>query len=618
MSQTFQSRLRQHYQRKVASLLFRKEFFISLQRPLVSFTFDDFPRSALTTGGAILNRFGLSGTYYASLGLLGKETPTGRIFEADDLKTLVEQGHELGCHTFSHCDSWETGTAGFEKSVLENRAALRRLIPDSEFKNFSYPITMPRPLTKAKIAGYFLCCRGGGQTLNVGKVDLNQLSAYFLEKHRHNVQAIKDLVDQNRQLHGWLIFATHDISDNPTAFGCTPEFFEEVVQYVVKSGAQIFPVIKALEVLGAPGCRQVSGRPPILNSRVASARQVDARKPLVSILIPAFNAQEWISATLQSAIAQTWEPKEIIIVDDGSTDQTVAIAQQFESDGVRVVTQENQGAAAARNHAFSVSRGDYIQWLDADDLLAPDKIARQMAEVGQTGRSRILSSEFGKFLYRWNRAKFISTALWEDLCPTEWLLRKMEQNLYMQTATWLVSRELSEAAGLWDTRMLSDDDGEYFCRVLLKSDGTRFVPQARVYYRGFGYDTLAYIGNSTAKREALWLSMQLHIDYLRSLEDSPRTRRACVTYLQRNLIHFHADRPDIVTQAERIATDLGGQLRCPALPWKYSWIEAIFGWDAAKNASIELRRIRWSMQKSLDKAIFRITRGEGRMARGEQ
>src|SRR5208282_3082860 len=97
-------------------------------------------------------------------------------------------------------------------------------------------------------------------------------------------------------------------------------------------------------------------------------------KPSVSILIPAYNAQEWIANTLRSAIAQTWEPKEIIVVDDGSADQTFAIARQFESDAVRVVTQRNQGAAAARNHAFALSRGEYIQWLDADDLLAPDKI----------------------------------------------------------------------------------------------------------------------------------------------------------------------------------------------------------------------------------------------------
>ncbi len=204
-------------------------------------------------------------------------------------------------------------------------------------------------------------------------------------------------------------------------------------------------------------------------------------KPLVSILIPAFNAQEWIAGAIRSAMAQTWESKEIIVVDDGSSDQTLRIAQQFESAKVHVVTQKQQGAAAARNKAFSLSQGDYIQWLDADDLLAPDKIEKQMDALERCGSKRtLLSSAWGKFIYRYYRAEFTPTGLWRDLSRLEWLLCKLGDNVYMQTASWLVSRELTEAAGPWDTRLLGDDDGEYFCRVLLASDGVRFVPESKV------------------------------------------------------------------------------------------------------------------------------------------
>src|SRR2546425_6121518 len=272
-------------------------------------------------------------------------------------------------------------------------------------------------------------------------------------------------------------------------------------------------------------------------------------KPLVSILIPAFNAQEWIADTLKAAIGQTWQRKEIIVVDDGSTDHTLAIARQFASERVSIVTQDNQGAAAARNKAFSLSHGDYIQWLDADDLLAPDKIAKQMETVGQ-GRSKrtLLSSAWGWFMYRSDRADFAPNGLWCDLSPVEWLLRKMGQNLHMQTATWLVSRELTEAAGLWDTRLLGDDDGEYFCRVLLKSDGVRFVPGAKVYYRR-SLGSLSFIGRSDPKIQSQFLSMKIHIDHLRSLEDSPRVRSACIKYLQRYLLYFYPERSDIVREA---------------------------------------------------------------------
>src|SRR5579872_1960376 len=138
-------------------------------------------------------------------------------------------------------------------------------------------------------------------------------------------------------------------------------------------------------------------------------------KPLVSILMPAYNAQNYLVDTLQTAVAQTWPRKEIIIVDDGSKDQTPAIARRFESPTVRLVTQENQGAAAARNKAFSLSQGDYIQWLDADDLLAPDKISKQMEQLDKCPtRKTVLSSAWAKFIYRWNRAQFVPTSLWHD------------------------------------------------------------------------------------------------------------------------------------------------------------------------------------------------------------
>ena len=331
--------------------------------------------------------------------------------------------------------------------------------------------------------------------------------------------------------------------------------------------------------------------------------------PLVSILIPAFNAQEWIADTLLSAIGQTWERKEIIVVDDGSTDDTLAIARGFEPQGVRVVTQANQGAAASRNKAFSLSKGDYIQWLDADDLLAPDKIAKQM-EARRLCRSNmtLLSSAWGQFMYRAHRANFLPTALWRDLSPTEWLVCKMGQNLHMQTATWLVSRELTHAAGPWDTRLLGDDDGEYFCRILLASDGVRFVPEAKVYYRTSGPTSLSYLGRAQHKLDAQWVSMQLHIGYLRSLENSQRVQVACLTYLQNWLIYFYPERPDIVEQAEAMAGNLGGRLRVPRLSWKYSWLAMVVGCRLTKRIQLRARQMKSSLVRAWDRVLFRIER----------
>jgi hypothetical protein len=102
-------------------------------------------------------------------------------------------------------------------------------------------------MTKRATAKHFLCCRGGGQTLNVGTADLNQLAAYFLEKSRENIQAVKNVIDLNQEVRGWIIFATHDVSTTPSPYGCTPAFFEDVVRYALDSGALVLPVARALE-----------------------------------------------------------------------------------------------------------------------------------------------------------------------------------------------------------------------------------------------------------------------------------------------------------------------------------------------------------------------------------
>jgi len=248
-SSLFLARLQSYYIRSTARFFFRRPSVINAQVPFVSFTFDDFPRSALLTGGAILNRFGLAGTYYASFGLMGKQGACGPIFLPEDLKQLQEQGHELGCHTFGHYDSWKTDPSVFEDSIIENRRALDELIPGASFKTFSYPINPPQARTKRRASQHFLCCRGGGQTSNVGNMDLNYLSAYFLEKSRNNPEAVKELIDQNRRARGWLILATHDVCKAPSPFGCTPAFFEDIVQYAVNSGARILSVVRAWEAL---------------------------------------------------------------------------------------------------------------------------------------------------------------------------------------------------------------------------------------------------------------------------------------------------------------------------------------------------------------------------------
>jgi glycosyltransferase involved in cell wall biosynthesis len=330
--------------------------------------------------------------------------------------------------------------------------------------------------------------------------------------------------------------------------------------------------------------------------------------PLVSILIPAFNAEHWIADTIRSAMGQTWQRKEIIVVDDGSSDQTLAVARQFASRDVAVFTQQNQGAAVARNHALSLSQGDYIQWLDADDLLDREKLTKQMEASRECPSKRTLfSSGWGYFAYRTDRARFSPTSLWCNLSPVEWLLRKMGENLHMQTATWLVTRELTEAAGPWDIRLSNDDDGEYFCRAILASDGIRFVPEGRVFYRLTTSNRLSYVGRSdNKKKDAMFCSMRLHVKYLKSLEDSDRVRAVCITYLQNWLIQFYPERSDIVGELSKLAKELGGSLKEPQLREKYVWLKPLFGYGFAKHTQTVLPELKQSLIGCWDKVAYRL------------
>jgi len=240
------------YQRTVADLFCRRMVTIKSSTPFVSFSFDDAPRTAFRNGGNILKAYGITATFFVSLGLLGSTSSSGNVALPEDLSRAVEEGHELGCHTFDHKNPWETTADDFEQSVLKNRKALSRILPDYVFTTFAYPLCNPRPTTKRRIGKLFNCCRGGGQTFNVGKADLNLLKAYFLDvRNGENIDLVKRLIDWNSEVQGWLIFATHDVDDNPSRYGCTMEFFEEVVRYSILSGASMSSIGKTCQKLMA-------------------------------------------------------------------------------------------------------------------------------------------------------------------------------------------------------------------------------------------------------------------------------------------------------------------------------------------------------------------------------
>ena len=244
-------RMLNRYRRAAARVFYRRPVKLRNAVPLVSFTFDDFPRSALYTGGAILREYGFAGTYYASMGLMDSVNATGRIFSSGDLEPLLRNGHELGCHTYDHCHACFTRPDRFERSVRKNACAVAALVPGVRLRSLSYPISVPRPEIKRRCGAIFSCCRSGGQAPNFGTADLNHLRSFFLEQSRDDPGVIMRAIDENARDCGWLIFSTHDVSHNPTQFGVTADLFRQVVHHSVASGATVLPVGAALHMITA-------------------------------------------------------------------------------------------------------------------------------------------------------------------------------------------------------------------------------------------------------------------------------------------------------------------------------------------------------------------------------
>jgi peptidoglycan/xylan/chitin deacetylase (PgdA/CDA1 family) len=243
-------RARNKWRRLLVGQYGRRDFALQTNVPYISFTFDDFPRSAFLEGGRILAAAGARGTYFVSMQLLDSQSRSGPIASRDDVKALLRDGHELGCHTFEHLDGRHATVAAFERSVVANGAALDGIVPGARFPVFAYPLDGPVLGIKRAVGAHFVGCRGGGQTFNSGIIDLNLLNAYFLDwRNRGDLGAVRDVIERNAAARGWLIFATHDVAADPSMYGCDSEFFENVVRLAVQSRACVVPMMRACEEL---------------------------------------------------------------------------------------------------------------------------------------------------------------------------------------------------------------------------------------------------------------------------------------------------------------------------------------------------------------------------------
>jgi peptidoglycan/xylan/chitin deacetylase (PgdA/CDA1 family) len=230
----------------------RRELAVASNRPIISFTFDDFPRSAFAAGGRVLEDYGVRGTYYAAIGLKESDSKMGPLFGVGDLERLADKGHELGCHTFDHLAARSAATHEYEQSIRKNQIELAAILPSYRFSSFAFPFGSVTLGAKKMCGRLFACCRGARAGINSGTIDLNLLCAVKLYSTKSGAAFIDRMIEQNQQVNGWLIFYTHDVQANPSPYGCSTADLERVLKKSLQSGAAVLPVRDALTFLKRP------------------------------------------------------------------------------------------------------------------------------------------------------------------------------------------------------------------------------------------------------------------------------------------------------------------------------------------------------------------------------
>lgn len=217
---------------------------------MITFTFDDFPKSAATTGAPILEERGVRGTFYTAWGLSGVHNHQGVHCDINDVLTLDAKGHEIACHTFGHIDCAHTPVDAIGRDLDRNAQALFAAGLKTPLSSFAYPFGELSVGAKRLTAQRFTNARGVREGLNAGRTDMTSLFASAIESRRDNMlQNAEALIQRAAAENAWLIFYTHDVCAQPSEFGATPELLRQIVDAAIASKAKIMTMRDAAQLI---------------------------------------------------------------------------------------------------------------------------------------------------------------------------------------------------------------------------------------------------------------------------------------------------------------------------------------------------------------------------------
>ena len=216
--------------------------------PMVSFTFDDVPASACELGARILEQQEARGTFYvAGNATAGPGAPARATI--DQLRTIWANGHEIGCHTFSHPSIRQLSLEQLGWELDRNRRALNMISDDIVVQNFAYPYGDLSIRTKRYLESRFKSCRSSHAGINMGTADLGALDAWPLQNASIDRAKVVELIDATAQTCGWLIFYTHDVAEPPSKYGVSPDLLEWAVGTATRSGCALTTVAESLNLI---------------------------------------------------------------------------------------------------------------------------------------------------------------------------------------------------------------------------------------------------------------------------------------------------------------------------------------------------------------------------------
>jgi glycosyltransferase involved in cell wall biosynthesis len=297
---------------------------------------------------------------------------------------------------------------------------------------------------------------------------------------------------------------------------------------------------------------------------------------LVSVIIPLYNAEKYISETINSVISQSYNNWEIIIVNDGSTDNSLFIVQSFKSEKIKIISVLNGGASRARNIGYACSKGSIIQFLDADDVLDEGKIEKQIEMYLLHGPDYVYSSLNG-IINGDSMYKINSSPLYFDFTTSEYFETYFNHfGCFFQQQTWLASRKLIDKAGLWDEELSFNDDGDFFSRLVLFSSGIKFVPNSISFYRVDSINSLSKRKNKKSYTSYLNSAKNFEKTILNNFNNNKYREFASKMY-SKVFCETYPEYKDIYCECESSIKSLGSNTIFPFGGTKFNFISQIFG-----------------------------------------